>query len=123
MPETQPSASGYEFNGRLIEPRQCPIEATGAAVLVNSIGSKATFRRGKISKAILAATGDVILRELEPHKPLTAGQVVITSAGELSKTTPTRYIFHVVITDQETNYRANPKRIAESTAHGAWRIE
>jgi O-acetyl-ADP-ribose deacetylase (regulator of RNase III) len=113
-PETVPVA--YEFYDHWIEPRPVAIETTGAAVLVNSVGRKATFRRGKIAKAILTAAGEGVRQELDAHVPLVPGQIVITSAGHLRKTALTRYIFHAVVTSGENRYYADPKLISQSTA-------
>ena len=49
IPDEYPSY--YEFSGRKIEPRLCDITTTGAKVMVNSIGSQASFRNS-IAKAM-----------------------------------------------------------------------
>jgi O-acetyl-ADP-ribose deacetylase (regulator of RNase III) len=115
--ETKPAHStGYDFFGRHIEPQLCPIEATGAAVLVNSVERKATFQRGSIAKAILNAAGEGVRQELQAHIPLTPGRIVVTSAGNLCNTSRTRYIFHALVTNKDTHYRADPRLIALITA-------
>ena len=48
----------YPFYERTVELRQQDITATGAAVIVNSIGIKATFKRGGVAQVILTAAGD-----------------------------------------------------------------
>jgi O-acetyl-ADP-ribose deacetylase (regulator of RNase III) len=111
-----PLSKGYDFFNHQIEPQLCPIQDSGAAVLVNSIGIKATFKKGGVAESLLNSAGEGIRQEVQRHTPLKPGHIVITSAGKLVQTTATRYIFHTVITDRETHYRANPKLVAESTA-------
>lgn len=107
---------GYDFFNHQIEAHPCPIQETDAAVLVNSIGIRATFKKGGVADALLQSAGESIREDVQRHTPLKPGHIVITSAGRLMQITATRYIFHTVITDRETNYRFNPRRVAESTA-------
>lgn len=106
----------YPFYERTVELRQQDISATGAAVLVNSIGIKATFSRGGVAEDILNAAGKEIKETLQPYTPIRPGSVVVTHAGKLMAAGPTRYIFHTVITDRAKGYRADPELIIRSAA-------
>jgi len=103
--------SGYEFSGRIIEPKLSDIATTDAAVIVNSIGSRASFRN-PIAQSILAGAGAAIQEEVRGHTLIPPGGVVITHAGRLAAT---RYLFHVVVTGAATRYRADPELILRVT--------
>jgi O-acetyl-ADP-ribose deacetylase (regulator of RNase III) len=96
----------YPFYEHTVELRQQDIIATGAAVIVNSISVKANFG-GYVAQAILPAAGDEIRDMVQNYERLPGG-VVITHAGKLMGTTPTRHIFHTVVTNI---YRASPELI------------
>jgi len=103
----------YEFTGcKRIEPRLCDVTETGAAVIVNSIGSKASFRN-PIAEAILKATGEGIKDEVQRYRFIPSGGIVITHAGQLMKTT--LYLFHVVVTSRAADYRTDPDLIVPVT--------
>jgi len=103
----------YEFTCRKrIEPRLCDVTETGAAVIVNSIGSRASFRN-PIAKAILKAAGEGIKDEVQRYRLIPSGGIVITHAGRLMKTT--LYLFHVVVTSQAADYRTDPALIVPVT--------
>lgn len=103
----------YEFTGRKkIEPRLCDITTTGAAVIVNSIGSRASFRN-PIAQSILDAAGEEIEREVRRYTLIPSGGIVITHAGQLMKAT--RYLFHVVVTSADAKYRTDPNLIVPVT--------
>ena len=106
------SPIGLSFFGRTIALRQGAITATGAAVIVNSTGSKASFRN-PIAQDVLAAAGPDLRRAIKPYLPIPAGTVVVTGPGDLPQT---RYIFHVVITSKAEGYRADPELILRVTA-------
>ena len=102
---------GYDFGGKWIEPRLARISTTCADVIVNSIGIKAGFGSA-IANDILQVAGQKIKdSDQKYHAPLTPGNVVITHAGNLTKLCGTHYIFHSVITNRESAYRANSKLI------------
>lgn len=99
----------YEFTGRKrIEPRLCDVTETGAAVIVNSIGSRASFRN-PIAQSILDAAGEDIEKEVRRYTLIPSGGIVITHAGRLMKTTC--YLFHVVVTSAAAKYRTDPDLI------------
>ena len=85
------ASPGYVFSGRVIEPRLCDIASTGAAVIVNSIGSRASFRN-PIARSILEAAGQEIRDEVQGYAPLRSGSVLVTHAGRLvtTRTSSTR---------------------------------
>jgi O-acetyl-ADP-ribose deacetylase (regulator of RNase III) len=101
--------TGYDFSGRILRPWLGDITATGAAVIVNSIGSQASFRN-PIARSILNAAGAGIRDEVHRHKPIRSGQIVVTHAANLSTT---HYLFHAVVTGSESSYYASPKLIAQ----------
>ena len=103
----------YEFTGRKrIEPRLCDVTETGAAVIVNSIGSRASFRN-PIAQSILDAAGEDIEKEVRRYTLIPSGGIVITHAGRLMKTTC--YLFHVVVTSAAAKYRTDPDLIVPVT--------
>jgi O-acetyl-ADP-ribose deacetylase (regulator of RNase III) len=104
--------SGYAIGRQVIVPRLGDIAQTGAAVIVNSIGSRASFRN-PIAQAILAGAGQSVREEVLHHRPLAAGSIVITHAGNLPATS---YLFHAIVTSAETKRKANPELIVRVTA-------
>ena len=100
--------TGYLFSGRILKPWLGDISETDADVIVNSIGSRASFRN-PIARSILEAAGAGIRDEVHRYEPIRSGQIVVTHAGNLPKT---RYLFHAVVTESDTKYYANPELIA-----------
>lgn len=105
------NSSGYIFSGHVIEPKLTDITKTGAAVIVNSVGSKASFRN-PIAQAIMKEAGEEVRTEVHRYTPIKPGRVVVTHAGKLQMA---RYIFHTVITSAETNYYENPALVVRVT--------
>lgn len=100
--ESSETASPFDFPGdKQIEPWLGDVARTGAAAIVNSTGSRASFRN-QIAQSILAAAGPEIKQEVHRYTPLPSGGVVITHAGQLMK--ETRYLFHVVVTSRDAGY-------------------
>lgn len=114
MPNSQAQyPSYYEFSSKkFIEPRLCDITTTGAAVIVNSIGSRANFRNS-IAQSVLRACGDEIKDEVQRYRLIPSGGVIITHAGRLMK--ETLYLFHVVVTSIDAGYKTDPKLITPVT--------
>ncbi|MBN1922022.1 MAG: macro domain-containing protein [Anaerolineae bacterium] len=105
-------SAGYNLGGRVLVQAWCGrILETGAAVVVTSIGSRASFR-GSIARSILEAAGPEIQTEVKRHGLVPPGSVVITHAGAL---TGVRYLFHTVVTRIENRYRADPELIVAAT--------
>jgi len=91
-------AAGYNLGGRVLVQAWCgEILKTGAAVMVTSIGSRASFR-GALARSILEAAGPEIQTEVRRQGLVPPGSVVITHAGAL---TGVRYLFHAVVTSIE----------------------
>jgi len=88
------------------------VTETGAAVIVNSIGSKASFRN-PIAEAVLKAAGEGIKDEVQRYRNIPSGGIVVTHAGRLMKTT--LYLFHVVVTSHAARYRTDPALIVPLT--------
>jgi len=104
--------TGYNLGGRVLVEAWCgDIVKTGAAVIVSSVGSRASFR-GSIAQSILAAAGPEIKAAVKRHGLIPPGNVVITHAGNL---TGTQYLFHTVVTSREHNYRASLELIVAAT--------
>ncbi|MBK9094155.1 MAG: macro domain-containing protein [Anaerolineae bacterium] len=69
------------------------ITRCGAEVLVSSAGTDGSMQSG-VSAAIRVTGGDEIAAQLQKHKPLIPGTVVVTDAGKLAGA---KYIYHAVI--------------------------
>lgn len=105
-------STGYNLGGRvLVKAWHGEIVQTRADVIVNSIGSRASFR-GSIARSILEAAGPEIKAEVKRHGLIPSGSVVITHAGNL---TATHYLFHTVVTSRASKYRASPELIVAAT--------
>jgi len=105
-------AAGYNLGGRVLVQAWCgEILKTGAAVMVTSIGSRASFR-GALARSILEAAGPEIQTEVRRQGLIPSGSVVITHAGAL---TGVRYLFHAVVTSIASGYRADPELIVAAT--------
>ncbi len=102
---------GFTFGDRVIESRHEDIAQTGAAVIVNSVGSRASFRN-PIARSIAAAAGEEVKEVVWRYRLIEPGSVVVTHAGELKAT---RYVFHAVVTSRDTRYRTDPKLIEPVT--------
>jgi len=104
--------SGYNLGGRVsVVSWLGDIAETGAAVIVNSIGSRASFRNA-IAQSILKAAGPEIQAEVRRYVLIQPGSVVVTHAGHMAGT---RYLFHTVVTRGKTKYRADSDLIVRAT--------
>jgi O-acetyl-ADP-ribose deacetylase (regulator of RNase III) len=83
--------SDYQLNNTTFRVTYGDLTKVAADALVSSDDSYLTMSGG-VSKALLAAGGEVIKQDGRKHINLKAGDVVVTSAGYL----PAKYIFHAV---------------------------
>ncbi len=107
---TSKRTANYELNNTTLRVTYGNMVHFTADALVSSDDSYLTMGGG-LSLALADAGGEVIRKETRKHVPVKAGDVAVTSAGQLSA----KYIFHTVTLDYENFEYASEEIIQSAT--------
>lgn len=88
----------YIFNNSTLTVKFGDILDTKAEVIVSSDDCYITMGGG-VSRAILRAGGDIIIKDAQKMCPVPLGDVVVTTAGKMEKQ---KYVYHCITIDKKT---------------------
>lgn len=103
--------SRYHINQAAFIVRYGDITQCDADVIVSSDDNYLSMGGG-VSYAISKAAGATLAMEARKHIPAALGDVVVTSGGKLRS----KFVFHAVTIDHDTNSSADEKVIASATS-------
>ena len=99
----------YTFNNSTLTVKFGNILDTQAEVIVSSDDCYVTMGGG-VSKAILRAGGDVIIRDAQKMVPIPLGDVLATTAGKLERQ---KYVFHCITIDKKRRMEIYSHQVTE----------
>lgn len=99
----------YKFNKSTLTVKFGNILESHAEVIVSSDDSYVTMGGG-VSRAILCAGGDAIIKDAKKFVPVSLGNVIVTSAGALQHQ---KYVYHCITIDQKRSTQIRLKQITE----------
>ena len=99
----------YTFNNSKLTVRFGNILDTNAEVIVSSDDCYVTMGGG-VSRAILRAGGDVIIKDAQKMCPVPLGDAIVTTAGNLKKQ---KYIYHCITIDKKRRMQMLASRVTE----------
>lgn len=99
----------YTFNNSTLTVKFGSILDTQAEVIVSSDDCYVTMGGG-VSRAILRAGGDVIIRDAQKMVPIPLGDVLATTAGKLERQ---KYVFHCITIDKKRRMEIYSHQVTE----------
>ena len=99
----------YTFNNSTLTVKFGNILDTQAEVIVSSDDCYVTMGGG-VSRAILRAGGDVIIRDAQKMVPIPLGDVLVTTAGKLEYQ---KYVFHCITIDKKRRMQISAQQVTE----------
>ena len=93
----------YTFNKSTLTVKFDNILDTQAEVIVSSDDCYVTMGGG-VSRAILHAGGEVILKDAQKMVPIPLGDVLVTTAGKLEHQ---KYVFHCITIDKQRSIKSS----------------
>lgn len=99
----------YPFNNSTLTVKFGNILDTQAEVIVSSDDCYVTMGGG-VSRAILRAGGDVIIRDAQKMVPIPLGDVLATTAGKLEHQ---KYVFHCITIDKKRRMEIYSHQVTE----------
>ena len=99
----------YTFNNSTLTVKFGNILDTQAEVIVSSDDCYVTMGGG-VSRAILRAGGDVIIRDAQKMVPIPLGDVLATTAGKLEHQ---KYVFHCITIDKKRRMEIFSHQVTE----------
>lgn len=99
----------YTFNNSMLTVKFGSILDTQAEVIVSSDDCYVTMGGG-VSRAILRAGGDVIIRDAQKMVPIPLGDVLATTAGKLERQ---KYVFHCITIDKKRRMEIYSHQVTE----------
>lgn len=99
----------YTFNNSTLTVKFGNILDTQAEVIVSSDDCYVTMGGG-VSRAILRAGGDVIIRDAQKMVPIPLGDVLATTAGKLEHQ---KYVFHCITIDKKRRMEIYSHQVTE----------
>jgi O-acetyl-ADP-ribose deacetylase (regulator of RNase III) len=104
-------SSEYRINQSTFRVAYCDITTLGVDAIVSSDDTYLSMGGG-VSLAIADKAGDMLRAEARKHVPLSVGDVVATSAGDLKA----RYVFHAATLDYQSMVMPDEEIIGTATA-------
>ena len=99
----------YIFNNSTLTVKFGNILDTKAEVIVSSDDSYITMGGG-VSRAILMAGGDIIIKDAQKMCPVPLGDVVVTTAGKMEKQ---KYVYHCITIDKKRRLQILSRQVTE----------
>lgn len=99
----------YTFNNSTLTVKFGNILDTKAEVIVSSDDCYITMGGG-VSRAILMAGGDIIIKDAQKMCPVPLGDVVVTSAGKMEKQ---KYVYHCITIDKKRKLQILSRQVTE----------
>ncbi len=99
----------YKFNNSTLNVKFGNILDTKAEVIVSSDDCYITMGGG-VSRAILMAGGDIIIKDAQKMCPVPLGDVVVTTAGKMEKQ---KYVYHCITIDKKRRLQILSRQITE----------
>lgn len=99
----------YTFNNSTLTVKFGNILDTKAEVIVSSDDCYITMGGG-VSRAILMAGGDIIIKDAQKMCPVPLGDVVVTSAGKMEKQ---KYVYHCITIDKKRRLQILSRQVTE----------
>lgn len=99
----------YTFNNSTLTVKFGSILDTQAEVIVSSDDCYITMGGG-VSRAILMAGGDIIIKDAQKMCPVPLGDVVVTSAGKMEKQ---KYVYHCITIDKKRRLQILSRQVTE----------
>ena len=99
----------YTFNNSTLTVKFGNILDTKAEVIVSSDDCYITMGGG-VSRAILMAGGDIIIKDAQKMCPVPLGDVVVTSAGKMEKQ---KYVYHCITIDKKRSLQILSRQVTE----------
>ena len=99
----------YTFNKSTLTVKFGNILDTNAEVIVSSDDCYVTMGGG-VSRAILHAGGEVIIKDAQKMVPIPLGDVLVTTAGKLEHQ---KYVFHCITIDKQRSMQILTQQVTE----------
>ena len=99
----------YTFNKSTLTVKFGNILDTQAEVIVSSVDCYVTMGGG-VSKAILRAGGESIIKDAQKMVPTPLGDVIVTTAGKLEHQ---KYVFHCITIDKKRGMQIIAQQVTE----------
>ena len=99
----------YTFNNSTLTVKFGNILDTKAEVIVSSDDCYITMGGG-VSRAILMAGGDIIIKDAQKMCPVPLGDVVVTTAGKMEKQ---KYVYHCITIDKKRRLQILSRQVTE----------
>ena len=99
----------YIFNNSTLTVKFGNILDTKAEVIVSSDDCYITMGGG-VSRAILQAGGDIIIKDAQKMCPVPLGDVVVTTAGKMEKQ---KYVYHCITIDKKRRLQILSRQVTE----------
>lgn len=99
----------YTFNKSTLTVKFGNILDTNAEVIVSSDDCYVTMGGG-VSRAILHAGGEVIIKDAQKMVPIPLGDVLVTTAGKLERQ---KYVFHCITIDKQRSMQILTQQVTE----------
>ena len=99
----------YIFNNSTLTVKFGNILDTHAEVIVSSDDCYITMGGG-VSRAILMAGGDIIIKDAQKMCPVPLGDVIVTTAGKMEKQ---KYVYHCITIDKKRKLQILSRQVTE----------
>lgn len=99
----------YIFNNSTLTVKFGNILDTKAEVIVSSDDCYITMGGG-VSRAILMAGGDIIIKDAQKMCPVPLGDVIVTTAGKMEKQ---KYVYHCITIDKKRRLQILSRQVTE----------
>lgn len=99
----------YIFNNSTLTVKFGNILDTKAEVIVSSDNCYITMGGG-VSRAILMAGGDIIIKDAQKMCPVPLGDVIVTTAGKMEKQ---KYVYHCITIDKKRRLQILSRQVTE----------
>ena len=99
----------YIFNNSTLTVKFGNILDTKAEVIVSSDDCYITMGCG-VSRAILMAGGDIIIKDAQKMCPVPLGDVIVTTAGKMEKQ---KYVYHCITIDKKRRLQILSRQVTE----------
>lgn len=99
----------YIFNNSTLTVKFDNILDTKAEVIVSSDDCYITLGGG-VSRAILMAGGDIIIKDAQKMCPVPLGDVIVTTAGKMEKQ---KYVYHCITIDKKRRLQILSRQVTE----------
>ena len=99
----------YKFNNSTLTVKFGNILDTNVEIIVSSDDCYITMGGG-VSRAILQAGGDIIMKDAQKMRPVPLGDVSVTTAGKMEKQ---KYVYHCITIDKKRRLQMLARQVTE----------